>query len=107
MNVYRVQPAGMDLGQHRSETSNGNLAIGVHVFSSLEELQCGVNGWCEQDYVPEICVIDCEPISVRKNGDYEGSVLVANGGKIVGRVAFASWDEFADLCRDYLISEKL
>jgi len=103
MKVYRVQPVGLDLGQHRSETSNGNLASGVHVFSSIEELQSGVNGWCEQDCVPEICVIDCEPTDVRENGDYEGSELVANRGKIVGRVAFASWGDFANLCRDYKI----
>ena len=104
MLVYRVQPKGMDLGSHKSETSNGELDRGVHVCFSLEELQGAVNGWCSQDYVPEIVVIECEEKDVRENGDYEGSVLVGNKGKIVNRVSFGSWDEFADLCRDYEVS---
>jgi hypothetical protein len=105
MQVYRVQPVGLELGNHRSETSNENLDCGVHVFYGLEELQGAVNGWCKQDYVPEIVTIACEAKDVRENGDYEGSVLVANRGAIVARKAFQSWDAFAEACRDYAITE--
>lgn len=103
MIVYRVQPQGLDLGSHKSETSNGELDRGVHVFCSLEELQGAVNGWCQQDYTPEVVVIECDSKDVRENGDYEGSVLVGNRGEIVKRIPFPSWDEFADLCREYAV----
>ena len=103
MRAYRVQPKGFDLGDHKSETSNGEPDLGVHVFSSTEELQGAVNGWCDQDYVPEIVVIDCEEKDVRENGDYEGSVLVGNRGKIVKRISFGSWNDLADLCRNYQV----
>jgi len=104
MRVYRVQPIGLDLDSHRSETSNGELDRGVHVCHSIEELQGAVNGWCSQDYVPEVVVIQCSENDVQENGDYEGSVLVGNNGEIVNRVRFESWAEFADLCRGYEVS---
>lgn len=104
IRVFRVQPAGMDLDNHRSETSIGELDCGVHVFFSLEELQGAVNGWVAQDYIPEIVVIECDRKDVIENRDYEGSVLVDNRGKIVHRIAFASWDTFESKCRDYAIT---
>jgi hypothetical protein len=104
MQVYRVQPKGLELGSHRSETSCGDLDRGVHVCYSLEELQGAVNGWCEQDYTPEIVVIECDRKDVRENGDYEGSVLVGNAGKIVARKPFDCWASLAEACRDYAVN---
>ena len=103
MLCYRIQPAGLDLGNHRSETSNENLDCGVHVCCSLEELQSAINGWCEFDWKPELVVIECENSAIRDNGDFEGFVLIANAGQIVKRVGFADWDEMADLARNYEI----
>lgn len=101
MLVYRVQPIGMDLGDHRSETSEGNQDQGVHVFTCLRSLQHGVNGWCRADYTPEVVVIECRETDLRDNGDFEGFVLVGNRGRIVARRPFASWTEFASYCRSY------
>lgn len=98
--VYRVQPVGMELGDHRSETSNDDLDRGVHVFSNLDALWHGVYGWCSQDWAPEIVEIECDIRSLSENGDYEGLVLVGNRGRIVKRTAFGSWDEFADKARE-------
>jgi hypothetical protein len=64
MEVYRVQPVGLDLANHKSETSNGESDCGVHVFLSLEELQGAVNGWCSQDYTPEIFADLCRDYEV-------------------------------------------
>ena len=104
VKVYRVQPVGLELSSHRSETSIGELDRGVHVCHCVEELQGAVNGWCRQDYVPEVVVIECDERDVRENGDYEGSVLIGNRGRIVNRVSFASWDTFSEVCRGYGLS---
>lgn len=102
--VYRIQPVGLELGGHRSTTSNDNLDCGVHVCCSLEEMAGAVNGWCKQDYVPELVVIECEDKDVQDNGDYEGFVLKGNRGQIVRRVAFSSWDELVNCCKSYSLS---
>lgn len=99
--TYRVQPAGLDLGSHRSETSNGNADRGVHVMQSREQVLSAINGWCRQDYRPEIVTIECESSDVRDNGDYEGWVLVGNRGKIVARETFADWSAIARVARDF------
>jgi len=90
--VYRVQPAGLKLGKHRSETSAGNLDHGVHVFGSLEELYNAVRGWVSEESTPEIVTIQTTNEYVEDNGDYEGYVLIGNKGKIVERRTFADWD---------------
>jgi hypothetical protein len=98
---YRVQPAGLDLADHRSETSNDEPDRGVHVFGCLPELCSGVHGWCRQDWQPEVVEIECDRKALADNGDYEGMVLVGNRGKIVRRRAFADWDSLIEWSRDY------
>ena len=100
MNVYRVQPQGLGL-DHRSETSNGNLAAGVHVFGSLEQLTVGVLGWCRTQIgeTPEIVTIECEASDLRENGDYEGDLLVSGRGAIVHRQPFADSESLFDFLR--------
>lgn len=100
--VYRVQPVGLDI-DHQSLTSNDTLDCGVHVCCSLEELAGCVNGWCRQQYIPEVIAIECDAADVRDNGDYEGFVLRGNRGVITKRTRYENWDTFAALCRDYSI----
>lgn len=98
---YRVQPIGMELGSHRSETSNDEPDRGVHVFGSISELCGGVQGWMRQAWQPEIVVIECEQKALADNGDYEGFVLVGNKGMIVSRKAFADWAALIDWTRNF------
>lgn len=88
---YRVQPAGLDLGEFQTTTSNDNLANGVHVFGCMSELKGGVCGWSGKDWAPEIVTIECDSKDLRDNGDYEGYLLYKNRGQIIARQAFASW----------------
>lgn len=93
---YRVQPVGQELGQHRSETSNGELDRGVHVFGCLSALGGGVRGWCNPGWQPEVVAIECDLADLRDNGDYEGFVLVGNRGIIVERITFPTWEALLD-----------
>lgn len=88
---YRVQPKGLDLGDHRSQTSNDNADRGCHVFGCLSELCGGVQGWCDTDWAPEIVEIECDEENLGDNGDYEGYVLVGNRGTITKRRAFGTF----------------
>jgi hypothetical protein len=87
--VYRIQPAGLELGDHCSETSNGNPDRGVHVCQTIEQIQAAVRGWCKwSGSRPELVEIECDAGDVRDNGDYEGWVLIGNRGTIVSRKSF-------------------
>lgn len=88
---YRVQPIGMDLGDHRSQTSNDNADRGCHVFGSVSELCGGVQGWMRQPWKPEIVEIECDRKALADNEDYEGFVLVGNKGTISRRKSFGNW----------------
>jgi len=98
---YRIQPAGCDLGSHRSTTSNDELDRGVHVFVTLAELCSGVAGWCRLRGKLEVVAIECDDADVADNGDYEGFVLVGNAGLIVQRRAFRGWTALQDWARRY------
>lgn len=98
---YRVQPVGLELAAHRSQTSNDNSDRGVHVFGSISELCGGVRGWLKESWQPEIVEIECESQSLADNGDYEGYVLAGNKGAIVARKSFADWGALVEWARDY------
>ena len=88
---YRVQPVGLTIDGHRSETSNENLACGPHVFEALGDLCHGVQWWCDHDWQPEILEIECDSADVLENGDYEGFVLRGGRGNVVRRRKFRNW----------------
>ena len=93
--AYRVQPQGAllhgsDSEPHRSETSNGELAQGVHVFGSAPELYA-VRDWYPMENV-EVVEIECAPRDLVENGDYEGELLKAGRGKIIDRKKFRNLD---------------
>lgn len=98
---YRVQPIGLELDDHRSQTSNDNADRGVHVFGSLSELCGGVQGWFAESWRPEIVEIECDSKSLTDNGDYEGYVLLDNRGKIVRRKSFATWSALICWAKQY------
>ena len=91
--VYRIQPPGLGLN-HQSETSCGDLADGVHVFSTLEEATRGVAEWVENPGEPqqELVTIECDDDDLDDNGDYEGFLLYSGCGRIVARRRFENWD---------------
>jgi len=93
--AYRVQPQGAalhgpDSEPHRSETSNGELAQGVHVFGSAPELYA-VRGWYPMQSV-EVVEIECAPGDLVENGDFEGELLKAGRGRIINRKKFRDLD---------------
>lgn len=98
---YRVQPIGLEIAGHRSETSNDELANGVHVFGCLQELCGGVRGWCSQQWAPEIIEITCDSRDLRDNGDFEGFLLRGSRGEITTRKSFADWDSLIEWASKY------
>lgn len=94
IEVFRVQPRNAELHGIETETSNGEPAGGVHVFESLPEVQaCGQ--WMDEPRV-ELATIRCEDSDVRRNGDFEGALLLAGRGEIVHRRPFAWISELAE-----------
>lgn len=90
--VYRIQPRGLGIMGHCSETSCGDLDEGPHVFTSLAEAARAIRGWLDEDDQPELGTIQCDEDALADNEDFEGMVLVEGRGTIVARQAFADWD---------------
>jgi hypothetical protein len=86
-HVYRIQPQGAELHGIETETSNGELAGGVHVFESIAEIQA-CREWLTEKKV-ELVTIACQESDLRQNGDYEGTLLLKGRGEIVKRQKFA------------------
>lgn len=86
MQVFRIQPQGADLHGVETETSNGEPAGGVHVFSTLAEV-AGCFSWLNEKKV-ELATIECATKDLRANGDFEGDLLIKGRGKIVFRMNF-------------------
>lgn len=86
MIVYRIQPQGAELHGVETETSNGDLAGGVHVFESLPEVYA-CREWLNEKSV-ELVEVDCDEYDLSPNGDYEGALLAKGCGTIVSRRAF-------------------
>lgn len=78
---YRVQPAGLGL-DHRSETSAGELADGLHVFlNATEAEQPDVS---PEAYGDEVVVLEAEHHWA--NGDVEGVCVDGSTARIVARI---------------------
>ena len=92
--VYRIQPQGAELHGIETETSNGDPAGGAHVFESLPEVY-GCRSWCTESNV-ELATIECGPRDLRRNGDYEGALLLKGRGRIVTRQPFTDTRALAD-----------
>lgn len=91
--VYRIQPVGGDLHGIQTETSDGSVANGVHVFETLAECWA-VREWFLRGPV-ELATVRCETTDVSANGDYEGALLLAGRGEITNRRRFESTRELA------------
>lgn len=103
--VYRIQPAGLEIAGHCSESSSGDLADGCHVFVSLADAAHAVRGWMADDTQPELLTIRCEEDDLEDNEDYEGLTLLDSAGEIVIRQTFADWDALYDWGSAYLDAE--
>ena len=91
--VYRIQPVGLGIVGHYSETSGGEEDCGCHVFLSLEDVRQAIRGWVNDDSVlPELLTVRCTDEDLEDNEDYEGMTLVDSVGKIIKRQPFADWD---------------
>lgn len=90
--VYRLQPTGLELTGHKSETSSGDLDRGPHVFGSLSEAS-NVTGWVAQRGKWELLEIEADQKDVQDNGDYEGYVLLGGRGRIVRRTLLGTWKQ--------------
>ena len=94
--VYRIQPAGLGIAGHRSETSSGHHDDGCHVFLCLDDAKRAVRGWMDDGTQPELLTITCTEEDLDDNGDYEGLVLLESAGTITHRQPFADWDALYD-----------
>ena len=87
MHAYRFQPVDADLHGIQTETSEGELAGGVHVFASLEEAK-SIFGWLLTTEPVELATIECDESDLRDSGDVDGYTLRAGRGRIVSRKVF-------------------
>ena len=97
---YRLQPAGLDLAGHCSETSNGEAADGLHVFTEPSHCFCPPDGLRHsraRAYGTE--VVEIEAARDWPNRDVEGVCVDPNAATIVRRWTLAEFD------RTYLSGE--
>jgi hypothetical protein len=90
----RVQPKGLGL-DHRSETSNGDLAEGIHVHQTLEQAVNQEGRWDLEGDGCELVVIR-GPEQLEDTGDVEGWVLPIGAGEIIGRFDYDALCDEAD-----------
>lgn len=89
----RVQPACLGL-EHKSETSGGGLAEGVHVHQTLGQAYSQEGRWLFlQEGGYELIVIR-GPNALADTGDVEGWVLPPGQGEIIGRF------DYTQLCEE-------
>lgn len=91
---FRVQPKGLEL-DHKSETSNGELANGVHVMQTLEQAVNQEGRWCMEGKDHELIVIRGAN-ELADTGDVEGWVLTS--GEVIGRFDYDALCEESDDC---------
>lgn len=89
---FRVQPKGWGLN-HRSETSNGELANGVHVMQTLEQAVNQEGRWCMEGKDHELVVIRGAN-ELADTSDVEGWVLTS--GEVIGRFNYNALCEESD-----------
>jgi hypothetical protein len=82
---YRVQPSGLGL-DHRSETSSGETADGLHVFLNAGEAESLSEGI---GYGDEVVVLEAERHWA--SGDVEGVCVDGAAAQIVARVPHAEF----------------
>src|SRR5690606_8688415 len=83
---FRIQPAGLEL-DHRSETSNGELADGLHVFELAH--QVAAPDVPAENYGDEVVVLEAD--AWWPNGDVEGVCVDGSKARIVARVPLAEF----------------
>lgn len=84
---YRIQPAGLSIAGHRSETSAGNRPHGIDVFdSALGTLHADVG---HSAYGDELIVIAGGPSW--PNHDVEGVRIDPEEASIIARFSWPSW----------------
>ena len=89
---YRIQPAGLGI-DHRSETSDGSLSVGLHVFQYAGAVAC-IDGPLSY-YGDE--VVEIEAPGHWDNGDVEGVEIDPSEATILRRW---SAQEFLDWLRE-------
>lgn len=89
---YRIQPAGLGLTGHRSETSSGELADGLHVFASAcEAVNPDVGQLHRAEYLGDE-VVELEAPAHWDNGDVEGVCVDPSDARIVRRWTLDAFD---------------
>ena len=86
---FRVQPKGLGLN-HCSETSNGELANGLHVMQTMEQAISQEGSYQMAGH--ELIVIR-GPLRLADTGDVEGWLLPIGSGEIVARADFDALTE--------------
>ncbi len=93
---YRIQPRGLGL-DHRSETSCGELADGLHVFLNAGEAESLSEG-IPAAYGDEVVILEAD--HDWENGDVEGVCIDGAKARVIARVPWtefraADWDDWA------------
>lgn len=86
--VFRVQPRGKSL-EHRSETSEGNLDDGLHVFANPGEVEYldGMGHMGKRNpYGDEVVVVATK--RTRPNSDVEGVKIDGSSSRVLARVPY-------------------
>lgn len=101
-NIYfRIQPKGLDVKGHYSETSTGEISDGLHVFLAPSETFTAIweNGFRDA-YGDEIVVIEAG--EWWDNGDLEGVCIDPDEARILKRY---SWEEWVKLWKEVIAKD--
>jgi hypothetical protein len=90
VKYFRIQPKGLEIKGHYSETSIGEEADGIHVFCNPSDIFTAIweNGMIEA-YGDEILVIEAG--DWWDNGDLEGVCIDPEESHIVRRLSWPEW----------------
>lgn len=91
MIFYRLQPKGLSVIGHRSETSTGRRARGIHVFTNVWETFAPDAG--RNAYGDEVLVLYCaDSECCVDNEDVEGVEVDPADLVVLGRYSYSQWD---------------
>lgn len=96
---FRIQPAGLGL-DHRSETSNGELADGLHVFWYVHQA-LRPDGSSPKRYGNEIVIVEAS--REWPNDDVEGVCIDGKESRVVARIPT---DKFVEMCDDESVDQE-
>jgi hypothetical protein len=85
---YRIQPTGLEISGHRSQTSLDETPYGIDAFTGPNDV-IGSDSWIARTATDEVLIIEAE--GHWDNGDVEGVRIDPETATIVRRIPVGDW----------------